>query len=109
MSAPESADQRLGEYFDALERAALDSPGETSPEQRRAAAHGGLPAGQLAAYLDKVHRHAFRVSDEDVEALCHNGFSEDAIFELTVAASVGAGLHRFRRGVAAMDASEAGQ
>jgi alkylhydroperoxidase family enzyme len=45
-------------------------------------------------YLDKVRRHAYRVTDEDVEELKRAGHSEDEIFELTVAAAVGAGLER---------------
>jgi len=92
----------LGAHFEAIERAALQASGETPADRRRAAAHGGLPAGQLAQYRDKVHLHAWRVADEDVEALLRNGFSEDAIFELTVAAAVGAGLQRYRHGLEAM-------
>jgi alkylhydroperoxidase family enzyme len=45
-------------------------------------------------FLEKVRRHAYRVTDEDVEALKAAGHSEDEIFELTVAAAVAAGLER---------------
>jgi alkylhydroperoxidase family enzyme len=41
-----------------------------------------------------VHRHAYRVVDADVEALRDAGWSEEAIFELTIAAALGAGLRR---------------
>jgi alkylhydroperoxidase family enzyme len=49
---------------------------------------------ELAAYLDKVRRHAYRITDEDVEALTRAGYSDDVVFELTVAAAVAAGLER---------------
>ena len=51
------------------------------------------------AYLQKVHRHAYRVTDEDVSDLRSSGLSEDEIFELTVAAAVGAGLERLYAGL----------
>ena len=54
---------------------------------------------ELAPYLDKVRRHAYRITDEDIEALLHAGYSEDVVFELTVAAAVGAGLERRNAGL----------
>ena len=57
---------------------------------------------ELAAYLDKVRTGAFRVTDADVEALKDAGFSDDEIFEQTVAAAVGAGLARLDAGLEAM-------
>ena len=48
----------------------------------------------MAAYLEKVHLHAYRVTDEDVAALKAAGCSEDEIFEQTVAAAISEGLHR---------------
>ena len=46
---------------------------------------------ELAAYLDKVRRHAYRITDEDVEALTRAGYSDDEVFELTVAATRASG------------------
>ena len=40
-----------------------------------------------------------RVTDEDVAELRSSGLSEDEIFELTVAAAVGAGLERLYAGL----------
>ena len=57
---------------------------------------------ELAGYLDKVRTGAFRVTDADVEALKDAGFSDDEIFEQTVAAAVGAGLARLDAGLKAM-------
>jgi len=69
-------------YDDLIERlAAAASPGRPSPPPMR-------------PYLEKVERAAYTVVDEDVEALRELGFSEDEIFEQTVAAAVGAGLTR---------------
>jgi alkylhydroperoxidase family enzyme len=46
-----------------------------------------------------VRRHAYRVTDGQVEALRAAGLSEDEVFELTVAAAVGAGLDRLDAGM----------
>jgi alkylhydroperoxidase family enzyme len=56
----------------------------------------------LRVYVDKVARHAYEVTDEDVAALRRAGYTEDAIFEVTVSAAVGAGLARLERGLAAL-------
>ena len=53
-------------------------------------------------YLDTVRRHAYRVTDEDVEHLKAAGFSEDDIFEHTVAAAVAAGLERLDAGMSVL-------
>ena len=69
----------------------------------RAAAQPGRAAPDvMAAYLDKVRRQAYTVTDADVEALKAAGFSEDEIFEQTVAVAVAAGLERLDAGTAAL-------
>lgn len=69
----------------------------------RTAARPQLPAPpELAAYLEKVRLHAYKVTDADVEALKTAGFSEDEIFEHTVAAAVAAGLVRLDAGLATL-------
>jgi len=99
-----------------VERAVLTSPGATSEALRRAvaarsAALGGRPAAAagggeipsaLTSYVDKVACHAYQVTDEDLAALSRAGYSEDAVFEVTLAAAVGAGLARLERGLAAL-------
>ena len=59
----------------------------------------------LRPYLHKVGRYAYKVTGRDVEKLKGQGYSEDAIFELTVSAAVGAGLGRLRQGLAALSDS----
>ena len=92
----------------------FNSRGDSDPELRRtvehrAATHAGrLPEGgarlpqELGNYVDKIARHAYLVTDADIEALCDAGYSEDAIFELTLCAALGAGIARLDRGMAAM-------
>ena len=89
------------------------SPAKTSPELRRAAgeraefvaglapAAPDLPA-EWVTYVDKVALHAYKVTDEDVQALRSAGHSEDEIFEITVATAVGASLARARAGLRAL-------
>ncbi len=69
----------------------------------REAAQPDRPApADFAAYLDKVRRHAYKVTDRDVEALKEQGHSEDEIFEQTVSAAVAAGLERLDAGLEAL-------
>jgi alkylhydroperoxidase family enzyme len=66
----------------------------------RAAARPERPAPpEFATYLEKVRLHAYKVTDRDVEELKAAGFSEDEIFEQTVAAAVAAGLERLDAGL----------
>jgi hypothetical protein len=51
------------------------------------------PAG-MTPYLEKVRERAYTVTDADVEGLKTAGFSEDEIFEQTVATAIGEGLRR---------------
>lgn len=69
-------------------------------EELRRAAHPDREApSDFAPYLDKVKRNAYRVTDEDVEALKDDGYSEDVIFEQTVSVAVVAGLDRLEAGL----------
>ena len=68
---------------------------------RKGDAAGSIPP-ELAVFVDKVIRHAWQVTDEDIEQLERAGYSEDAIFELTIAAALGAGMGRLERGLAAL-------
>jgi alkylhydroperoxidase family enzyme len=97
-----------------LTDAVLETPGATALELRWAieahAARLGGRAGEadapvpaeLLPYVDKVARHAHRVTDADIEQLRAGGYSDDAIFELTVAAALGAARARLERGLEAL-------
>lgn len=80
----------------------LSGPGHLDASLRQAAAAGGPVPEPLAAFVDKVRRHAYRVTDEDIEALHRAGYSDDQIFEAAVSAAVGAGMLRLRAGLAAV-------
>jgi hypothetical protein len=85
-----------------LRGAMLSGPAELTPEVRRAALEGAPCDGPAGDYVEKVRRHAYRVVDADLDALRAAGWSEQAIFELTVATALGAGLHRLDAGLAAL-------
>ncbi|MEM9453258.1 MAG: hypothetical protein AAGF11_03710 [Myxococcota bacterium] len=84
----------------------------TSPEQRRQvvarARQWGLgrtpqaptsisPA--LQGYADKCARFAYKVTDEEVDALKATGTTETALIEITLAASLGVSLARLEQGL----------
>jgi alkylhydroperoxidase family enzyme len=94
-----SFDDNLGE----LERRILDGSGVLDPEIRRAASDGRAPEG-LAEYIGKVRLHAYEVTDADVKELLARGYSEDQVFELTVAAAYGAARRRLDVGLRALTA-----
>ena len=54
---------------------------------------------EFGAYLDKVRRNAYAITDVDVQALKEAGHSEDEIFEHTVSAAAAAGLERLDAGL----------
>ena len=99
---------RYAAYTTRLVDGVLTQPGHTPPELRRAvleqaAGSGGrnLPPA-LAQYVNTVARHAYKVTDEDVSRLQQAGHSDDALFEVTVSAALGAALGRLERGLAAL-------
>jgi hypothetical protein len=106
---------RYANLAERLRDSVLRGRGETRPELRQAAAAraaelAGLPAApameipaNLREYVDTVSLHAHRITDEDVQALRRAGYSEDAIFEISLSVAVGAGLSRLERGLAALD------
>jgi alkylhydroperoxidase family enzyme len=66
-----------------------------SIEQLRANVAATAPAPtEMSAYLEKVRTSAYKITDADVEALKDAGFTEDEIFEQTVAVAIGEGLRR---------------
>ena len=54
---------------------------------------------ELAPYLEKVRENAYKVTDEDIQALKDAGYSEEVIFEQTVSVAVAAGLKRLEAGL----------
>jgi alkylhydroperoxidase family enzyme len=103
---------RFAEEVSRLEASVLAGPGATAPALRRAVAERArrLAVGEasppiaeeLTPYVDKVALHAYKVLDEDVEALKRAGYSEDEIFEITVAVALGSALERLESGLRAL-------
>ena len=71
-------------------------------ELRTAAQPDRTAPPDFARYLDKIRRHAYKITDHDVDELKATGHSEDEIFEQTVSAAVAAGLERLAAGLEAM-------
>ena len=82
----------------------LDGDGRASHALRRAAfGNAGLDE-PLAMVIDKVAKHAYRVTDEDLAAARAFGLSEDQIFELVVCAAIGQATRQYDTALAALDA-----
>lgn len=107
---------RYAPFTKRLVDSVLTTPGQAPSELRRAVAAraarlgggagatgepDGVPA-PLVGYIDTVARHAYKVTDADVTALQRAGHSDDALFEVTVAAALGAALGRLERGLATL-------
>jgi len=112
MGTMEDPGGRYAAYTARLVDGVLAAPGETPGALRRAVLERAGGSGgkdippALAAYVDKVARHAYKVTDDDLAALQRAGHSDDALFEVTVAAALGAALGRLERGLAALRGEE---
>jgi len=105
----------LPERVKTVVRALLGGEGKTANEWREqilSSATGGtsMPAlpPELAAHVERVAHSAYKITDESLKQLEAQGHDEDVIFEVTLAAALGAGLKRLRKGLAALRASATG-
>ncbi len=110
---------RYQEDLTRLVEAVLSGPGKTDPDLRRAVeARAGSLSGrqgtsavvpdELSGWVEKVARHAYKTTDEDIESLKEAGYSEDELFELTVAAALGASRARLERALGTLGGGEGG-
>jgi hypothetical protein len=88
--------------IEALSAAVLESPGVLPAPVRRAAAERSEVPETYAAYVGNIHDHAYKITDRTVADLKAAGESEDAVFEVTVAAAYGASRRRLDAGLAAL-------
>src|SRR5438105_3391255 len=95
-------DDARGKKLAALFEHVTTAPGVLTAAERRAAAEGLSAAPELAAYFDKVRKHAHRIDDAEVAALRAAGHSDDAIYEGSVAAAVAAGDERYQAALRAL-------
>ena len=94
--------------------AILTSPGEIDPTLRRIIEEQSaqwsssspqqveLVPPELVTYVKKMALYAYKTTEEDIESLRRAGYDEDAIFEITLSAALGAGMTRLERGLAAL-------
>ena len=80
-----------------LRQAVADYANQVSPAHTPE--NGRIP-GSLLPYLNKVGLYAYKIMDKDVEQLKELAYTEDEIFEITLAAAFGAGLARLESGLA---------
>ena len=90
----------------ALREKVLDTvmrgPGETDPAIRAAAAANSGVKPDLAPLVDKIHKHAYRVTDDDVSR-AQEIHGDDRMFEIVVSAALGASRRRLLAGLDALE------
>jgi AhpD family alkylhydroperoxidase len=91
-----------------LRHAVLHAPGVTDPTLRTAAATGDTLAEPWQSYTATVRDASYQVTDADIDRLAAADASEDEIFEVTVAAAVGAALRGFDAGLHALQHDTSG-
>ena len=108
--------ERYTQKLDALHRAILETSGSADAKVRRSAfSVAGACAGHKqdidsklsvawSGVVEKIATAAYKVTDGDIETLRQNGLDEDAIFEVVLAAALGAASVRLERGLAVVDA-----
>lgn len=80
----------------------LDGVGDSAPALRHAAADNGVVPPDLKPLIQKIHAHAYKVTDEDVARL-QPTYGDDRLFEVIVSAAVGASRHRLMAGLKALE------
>jgi alkylhydroperoxidase family enzyme len=88
----------------ALVKRILEGAGKASPSERRAAFNNSSLSEPLGGLVDKVARHAYMVTDEDITAAKASGLTEDQLFEIVVCAAVGQATRQYDTALAALEA-----
>jgi alkylhydroperoxidase family enzyme len=83
----------------------LEGDGEASRSERRAAFDNSGLVEPLSTLVDKVARHAYRVTDEDFAAVRVAGLSEDQTFEIVVCAAIGVATRQYDIALLALEAA----
>ena len=83
----------------------LEGDGRAPLAQRRAAFDNAGLSEPLSTLIDKVARHAYKVTDEDIAAASRSGLTEDQIFEIVVCAAIGQATRQYDTAVAALEAA----
>ena len=88
-----------------LTKRILEGDGKALPSERKAAFNNSGLAEPVGALVDKIARHAHRITDEDINAARLSGLSEDQIFEMLVCAAVGQATRQHDTALAALEAA----
>ena len=83
----------------------LEGDGKASHSERTAAFNNGGLVEPVGTLVDKVAKHAYRVTDKDIAAARDSGLSEDQVFEIVVCAAIGAATRQYETGFAALEAA----
>src|ERR687892_764640 len=83
----------------------LEGEGKASHAQRRAAFDNAGLTDPLSTLIDKVARHAYKITDEDIAGARASGLSEDQIFEIVVCAAIGHATRQYDTALAALEAA----
>jgi alkylhydroperoxidase family enzyme len=83
----------------------LEGDGTASHAQRRAAFDNAAVAESLSTLVQKVAKHAYEVTDEDIAAARASGLSEDQIFEIVVCSAIGQATRQYDTALAALEAA----
>lgn len=96
-------DSRHRPHVDAVIAAAVEGPGQLDVQLRRAAFQRGELPEPLASLVKKIHRNAWKVTDEDVAGARAAGWTQDQLFELIACSALGAAHERLAAGMKALD------
>ena len=89
-----------------LLKTVLESPGETEPALReRILKCKDIPV-PLNEFTAKVRNESYRITTADIKKLISAGCSEDAIFEVTIIAALGAAKRVLDAGLKALEEVE---
>ena len=88
----------------ALASRILEGDGKASPTERLAAFNNSGLAEPAGTLVDKVAKHAYRVTNEDIAAARDSGLSEDQVFEIVVCAAIGEATRQYNTALAALEA-----
>ncbi|HEY1573015.1 MAG TPA: hypothetical protein VGG05_16855 [Pseudonocardiaceae bacterium] len=91
-----------GDVVAAMRHAVLVAPATTDPGLRAAAAAGDPLPEPWQSYATAVRDTSYRITDADLDRLTAAGYTEDQIYEVTVAAALGAALRSDDAGRAAL-------
>ena len=80
--------------FRAVVDRVANAPGRLSPELRRAAIRGEALPAPIVLLAAKIRALAADVTDDDIATAQRAGYSDDQLFELTLASALGASATR---------------